>query len=98
MVMRMSNICFNCKKACGGCSWSELDETTGEVRFEPVDGWDAEKINFDVGGKVIETYRIKGCPQFERDEPRSHTIGEISDDDFRTLLAVWKWRDEHGRA
>lgn len=32
------NICFDCQRAVGGCSWSELDPKTNKPRFEFVDG------------------------------------------------------------
>ena len=95
--MSRTNICFDRKKACGGCSWSAVDPETGQVRFEPVPGWDAKKVKLHLGDRrVTETYSIKACPQFEQEERRSNTAGEISDDEFRTLMAVWKWREEHG--
>ena len=37
-----ANICFDCKKACGGCSWSK--------NFTPVKGWLANKTK-------IRTYK-----------------------------------------
>lgn len=54
-----TNICFDCKKAVGGCSWSE--------KFEPVEGWKAEP---SIIAGYIESYYITECPLFERDEPR----------------------------
>ena len=70
-----ANICFDCKKACGGCSWSELDPKTGKPRFEPVPGWTAKKVMLNTchtkRGKHWEpTYSIKACPLFEPDDPR----------------------------
>ena len=65
-----TNICIECQKACGGCSWSEMDPVTGTIRFEPVPGWTAEKVllNFGTttsGRKVVtETYHITACPEF----------------------------------
>ena len=66
-----TNICVYCKNALGGCSWSELDPDTNNVRFEPVPGWTAEKSCVGIErawGKerVIETYHITACPQFVR--------------------------------
>lgn len=67
------NICIDCKKACGGCSWSEVDRATGEIRFEPVPGWTAKKVqlrngsNRDGSGHYVYTYSIKACPLFERE-------------------------------
>lgn len=57
------NICFDCKKACGGCSWSK--------DFEPVPGWIAEECYIPIVEDNltchIETYHITACPQFEPD-------------------------------
>lgn len=69
------NICFDCKNACGGCSWTELDPNTGKVRFEPVPGWTAEKTSMLIcprgsEKKWVITYRITGCPLFEHDDYR----------------------------
>lgn len=65
-----SNICFTCEKACGGCSWSEIDTTTGKVRFEPVPGWTARKVKLRIYGKgkssfYTDTYHIIDCPLYE---------------------------------
>ena len=67
-----TNICFDCQKACGGCSWSELDPATKKPRFEPVPVWTAEKKKLIVScskGKriVIDTYHITACPEFVPD-------------------------------
>lgn len=64
------SICFDCKRACGGCSWSEVNPDTGKVRFEPVPGWTAENTFQKVNKKYISTYRVKACPLFERDDCR----------------------------
>lgn len=68
-----ANICIDCKKACGGCSWSEVDPSTGAIRFEPVPGWTAQKSkllsgsNRDGSGRYVDTYSIKACPLFEQE-------------------------------
>ena len=66
-----ANICIDCKRALGGCSWSEIDIDTKKVRFEPIPGWTAKKSsigNQQVGKhkRRIETYHITACPQFVR--------------------------------
>lgn len=63
------NICFHCKNACGGCSWSAVDPVTERVRFEPVPGWTAEEVPWRrTAGKgrwkTGTTYHITACPQF----------------------------------
>lgn len=67
------NICFDCKKACGQCSWSAADPLTGELLFQPVPGWTAEKI--EQNGKYRckysgPTWHITACPLFEPDDKR----------------------------
>ena len=69
-----TNICFDCQRACGGCSWSACDPETGELLFRPVPGWTAEpsKLYSESKGHKRETwtYRITACPLFLRDEGR----------------------------
>ncbi len=68
-----NNICFDCKKACGQCSWSAADPLTGELLFEPVPGWTAEEVeqNRKYRNKYPSTtYHITACPLFEPDEKR----------------------------
>lgn len=68
--MNTANICFDCEKACGGCSWSES--------FTPVPGWTATPVRRKVWTKIdgkfqehyCDTYSITACPLFERTEPR----------------------------
>lgn len=64
-----ANICFDCDKACGGCSWTEIDPITERPRFEPVPGWTAEKTMLNVGSsgnrrRFLKTYHITACPEF----------------------------------
>ena len=64
-----TNICITCQKACGDCSWSEVDLETGKIRFEPVPGWKAKKVLLNLGGTrkekmVVETYHITYCPEY----------------------------------
>ena len=100
-VASQSNICFDCKKACGGCSWSEVDPDTGKVRFEPVPGWTAEKTYMLVcprGGqrKWVETFRITACPEFDLDDerrPDNRMLTETESQDFlkniQKILRRW---------
>lgn len=66
-----SNICFTCRRACGGCEWTEWDMETGKIRFEPVPGWTAEKakLNLCHGSRktIIDTYHIIDCPKYLSD-------------------------------
>lgn len=62
------NICWDCQKATGGCSWSR--------NFTPVEGWEAELIPYQPWkNKHInfsDTYHITKCPEFVEDEPRAN--------------------------
>ena len=74
-VGRRTNLCFDCKKACGYCSWSELDPETKKPRFEPVPGWKAKKVILRIGTRhsknvYVETYHITACPEFVPDDRR----------------------------
>lgn len=73
----MSNICFNCQRALGGCSWSKS--------FIPVEGWTATPTTTSGcnGGKVtrIETFDIRACPLFLQDPPRQINYAMISEEE-----------------
>ena len=49
------NICWDCKFAIGGCSWSD--------ELIPVKGWTANKVV----KQTTETFNVIGCPLFVRD-------------------------------
>lgn len=49
-------LCCTCKKACGGCSWSDF--------FLPVKGWDAIATVVKDGEGNFSSYKIKECPQY----------------------------------
>lgn len=95
------NICFDCKKACGKCSWSGIDPVTRKPAYKPVPGWTAEKVMLNCGwsnGRPYfgETYHITACPLFEQDEPRADrdelTYTESQDfmSNLRHLLRRWE--------
>lgn len=54
--------CWDCKNACGGCSWSR--------NFTPVNGWVAEPttITYKTGDilHTTDTYKIFECPEFKK--------------------------------
>lgn len=82
-----SNICFNCQKACGGCSWSAIDPNTGKPGFKPIPGWTAEPVVLNVGhcvnkGTYVQTYHITACPEFVPDAERKTNSLEMSDAAF----------------
>ena len=51
-------ICWECKNATGGCSWTQS--------FIPVTGWKATIIK-PTSTKPYSTYIVEECPEFERD-------------------------------
>ena len=57
-----STLCWKCKNATGGCSWSR--------DFVPVKGWDAKRtrIRLEKGTKYTESFIVKKCPEFRPDE------------------------------
>lgn len=63
-----TNICFDCKKADGRCSWSEVIHETGEIRFQPPEGAVYEKIPYKLWRETDTTMHIKQCPLFDPDE------------------------------
>ena len=93
---KKTNICFDCQKACGGCSWSELDPDTGKPRFQPVEGWTAKPVVVQVdNGRVIESYHITACPEFARDEKRKGDAkGGLTLEQMEVLIRHWIERGE----
>lgn len=75
-----ANICIDCKKSCGGCSWSAADPVTGKLLFEPVPGWTAKKVKLRLGEskkgvmRYIDTYSITACPLFEKDDRKVQNV------------------------
>ena len=66
MVTKNSQLCWDCEKACGRCSWSK--------NFTPVEGWKAKPTKMLISttnGKgglrkyYSDTYEIHECPEFE---------------------------------
>ena len=53
-------LCWDCKFATGGCSWSD--------RLEPVEGWVAEQTKKNT---PFQSYIVKDCPLFRRDAIRA---------------------------
>ena len=57
-------ICWNCKNACGGCSWSR--------EFKPVEGWTAtprtlyQRKSKDNEMTEVIAFSVAECPKFER--------------------------------
>lgn len=59
-LTKQQTLCWDCKKALGGCSWSR--------RFEPVPGWKA--VVSETAGylneamRQIPSYCVLNCPEF----------------------------------
>ena len=60
-------LCWNCKKATGGCSW--VDD------FVPVIGWDATPTVVD---EIEESFEIKSCPEFVEDDIQITTVAQLA--------------------
>lgn len=58
---RVPSICWDCAKACGGCSWSK--------DYVPVQGWTATQKNMYYDKREIESYIVHECPMFTPDKP-----------------------------
>lgn len=84
ITQQVANICFDCERACGGCSWSEYDKTTGGTRFKIPEGATAKPV-FDMKGR-LSTYHITDCPLFIRSSPRSGTTGALTDSENDLFL------------
>ena len=90
-----ANICFNCQKACGKCSWTAVDPVTKKIRFEPIPGWTAEKVKLLTGHShynavVIDTYHITGCPEYLADEPRPNDFKEVTNEQWEAMCRLWR--------
>ena len=60
-ALKNETLCWDCKNACGGCSWSRT--------FTPVKGWVAEPTKLKGSHEysaIIDSYKIFECPEFER--------------------------------
>lgn len=52
-------LCWECAKCTGGCSWSRS--------LTPVAGWKANEVHKkESDGYILRTYKIISCPQFVR--------------------------------
>lgn len=60
--MNGGTLCWECKNACGGCSWSDGS-------FTPVEGWDAKPTQLvREGKKAMPSYQVISCPKFDPDD------------------------------
>ena len=58
----VQTLCWDCAKACGGCSWSDYSTRT------PVEGWNATENLITIRvGMLDKSYCVHDCPEFVRD-------------------------------
>lgn len=62
MSKQKETLCWSCKNAVpskkAGCSWSE--------KFEPVEGWIADKTFTKCVSDNCPSYFVRKCPEFEK--------------------------------
>ena len=56
-ILKRDTICWDCKKAGGLCSWSS--------NHTPVEGWEAKETWIKFPEKVVPSYCVLRCPEFE---------------------------------
>lgn len=56
---RTDSLCWSCKNACGGCSWSSS--------FVPVKNWKAKPTKVKCTGGYVDSFHVIKCPEFDRD-------------------------------
>lgn len=78
MGNRVQQKCWKCKKAVGGCSWSD--------RGVPVKNWRAEKTVIKENEGNLDSYLILECPEFVKDEPRE----QAREDAFLNMVELAK--------
>lgn len=73
-------LCWRCENCLGGCSWSE--------KFEPVEGWNAERTVIKYFNIETPSFLVRGCPLFIEDDGEREYI---NDDGFQNLMiAIYK--------
>lgn len=67
--VKEQTLCWDCKKSCGDCSWSNHWEHT------PVPGWKAKKTSVRLNNSEYgESYIVQKCPEFEADAKGSGKV------------------------
>lgn len=64
-------LCWTCRKAYGGCSWTEVDYTKKgwPIRFEPVKGWNA----IPTKNEKYTSFLVVSCPEYDPDDRKEDT-------------------------
>lgn len=60
-------LCWKCENAYGGCPWTEVDNITNRIKFQPVPGWKAEKMHLKLYTENKNgdySYLVYECPLF----------------------------------
>lgn len=74
------SLCWNCKNCFGGCSWFE--------RFEPVEGWRAERTIIKYFNTKTPSFLVRDCPLFAVDDGE---MEYVNNDGFQNLMiAIFK--------
>ena len=66
-------LCWDCKRACGGCPWSMSGTHHGMTRKpSPVDGWKARETTVRMQSatdntRSVVSYIVEACPLFVPD-------------------------------
>lgn len=84
MDKQSESLCFSCKRVCkGACSWSKS--------FKPVKGWVAQPTKVGVyRGKVTDSYLVKECPKYVRDDREEVGIYDIVKDLHVSIKTLYK--------
>lgn len=69
-MKRNKQPCWSCKRSCGACSWS--------FDFTPIKGWEAEESIISENGQAYKSFKIKSCPQYEREEDIQETQAKLA--------------------
>lgn len=85
-TVKATNICFDCERACGGCSWSSIDPVGGGVNFQLPEGCKAEPVRDMRNPDEIITYHIMECPLFVQTPSRPNTCSILNDDQNEKFL------------
>lgn len=106
-----ATLCWQCRKACGGCSWTSWDFKRERPRFEPVEGWEAVPRMLYAADKArggVQSYEVRHCPEFKPDQnvrraPQAKgdpcqtcRMKEVCRDRRWTCNAKARWEEKHG--
>lgn len=73
-------LCWKCRNALGGCSWSD--------KFEAVKGWKAEATTISNGCGEVPSFIVRDCPQFCKDDGKTEHIDDEGAQNL--MLALYK--------